>query len=43
MLAQTPRRLTALTQSKSSAGSSAASLGGTCTPALFDGYRCSRQ
>ena len=36
MQAQTPRRLTALTRSKSSAGSSAASLGGTRMPALLN-------
>jgi hypothetical protein len=36
MQAHTPRRLTALTRSKISAGSSAASLGGTWMPALFN-------
>jgi len=36
MLAQTPRRLTAFTRSKSSAVSSAASAGGACTPALLN-------
>ena len=35
MQAHTPRRLTALTRSKISAGSSAASLGGTWMPALL--------
>ena len=34
--AQTPRRLTALTRSNTSAGSSAASLGGTWMPALLN-------
>ena len=36
MLAQTPRKLIAFTRSKSSARSSAASLGGACTPALLN-------
>ena len=36
MQAQTPRRLIALTRSKVSAGSSAASLGGTWMPALLN-------
>ena len=35
MQAHTPRRLIAVTRSKTSAGSSAASLGGTWTPALL--------
>jgi hypothetical protein len=36
MHAHTPRRLIALTRSKTSAGSSAASLGGTWMPALLN-------
>ena len=36
MQAHTPRRLIALTRSKASAGSSAASLGGTWMPALLN-------
>ena len=36
MQAHTPRRLIALTRSKTSAGSSAASLGGTWMPALLN-------
>ena len=42
MQAQTPRRLTAFTRSKLSAGSSAASLGGTWMPALLKAMSSAR-